>query len=352
MSIKDMKRVLIYGEAWRGTMPYSFSHALSRLGYGNAIFDYTTFLPSRDANRYVRKIRNLLAQVRSEKQLSALNTAFVAMAKTFGPDLIMVFKGLHVLPQTIRSLQAAGMAVINCHVDDFFNTGYLQEHSKECFNLYDMHFSSRRHLFEEYRQKGARAVGFYEFAYDPTVFYPLGPNGQAIPPCAVSFVGSWSPYRTEQIEALGGLDEQVHVWGWGWQRAKGRLAKYPNIKLWNKLAYLEDFCRVVAGSKICLNILTPENRDQSNLRNFEIPACRGFQLAQRTKQILTVFGENESIACYEGSEELRNKVIYFLEHSEQRQAIQHKGYELVTKGGHSFVDRCRSVLEQIHQNLD
>jgi len=351
MKISELRRVVIYGEDWRGSMPRAFSQALWQLGYQNIVFDYTRFLASRNANLLAKKVAQWLDKINYPRRIQVINDSFLELVSSFRPELVMVFKGLHVLPTTIRSLQKLGSTVINCHVDDCFNTAYTRSYTAESFRLYDMHFSMRPHLFDEYRQRGARAIGFYECGYDPTVFYPVGPNGQEIPRCAVSFVGSWSPYRTELIKSLGGLNEQVHIWGWGWWRARGRLAKYPNIKLWNKLAYLEDFCRVVAGSKICLNILTPENRDQSNLRNFEIPACKGFQLAQHSEQILRIFRENESIACYQGPEEMREKVIYFLQHSEQRKAIQEKGYELVTNGGHSFVDRCRSILEQVQQRL-
>lgn len=332
-------------------MPYSFSHGLSRLGCENVVFDYTRFLPSRDGNRYVRKIRNWLARAKGPKQTAAINAGFLELVKTFAPQLVIVFKGVDVLPETIRAIQACGTAIINCHVDDFFNPRYLKNYSRESFGRYDMHFSSRRHLFEEYKQNGVRAIGFYEFGYDPSIFYPVSPNGCDMYQCDLSFVGSCSQYRSELIEALGGLEARVHLWGWGWKRAKQRLDKHGNIKIWNRLAYLEDFCRVAAGSKICLNILTPQNRDQSNLRNFEIPACRGFQLAPRSEQILRVFRENESIACYNGPGELREKVVHFLGHPQERESIRQAGYEVLLKSSHTFADRCEDVLSQVHDTL-
>ncbi|NIA06538.1 MAG: glycosyltransferase [Actinobacteria bacterium] len=347
----NLDRVIIYGEDWRGSMPRAFSQALWQLGYQNTIFDYTKFLAPRNTNLFARKMSQWLDKINSPRRLTAINDSFVELTCSFRPELVMVFKGLHVLPDTIRSIQKLGSLVINCHVDEFFNPTYTRPYTAESFQLYDMHFSMRPHLFDEYRRKGARAICFYECAYDPTVFYPLSVNGQSIPRCQVSFVGSWSPYRTELIESLAGLDAEVHIWGWGWNRARRQLSKYSNIKIWNRLAYREDFCKVIAGSDICLNILTPDNRDQSNLRNFEIPACGGFQLAQRSRQILQTFAEDRNIACYDGPEELRSKVVHFIKHPDQRKDIQHAGHELVTTAGHSFTDRCRSVLEQVSNLL-
>ena len=333
-------------------MPRSFSQGLWQLGYQNIIFDYTSFLAGCNAsNPLAKKVGQWLDRINCSGRIQSINESFLELASSFCPELVMVFKGLHVLPGTIGCLQELGAKVINCHVDECFNAAYTKSYTAESFRLYDMHFSMRPHLFDEYRQKGARAIGFYECGYDPTVFYPVSTNGQAIRRCQVSFVGSWSPDRTELIKSLAELSGQVDIWGWGWQRAKRQLGKCANIKIWNRLAYLEDFSKVVAGSDICLNILTPANQDQTNLRNFEIPACRGFQLAQRSKQILKTFSENESIACYDGPEELREKVVYFLEHERERVAIREKGYQLVTGGGQRFVDRCRSVLEQVKQKL-
>ena len=351
MKILDLKRVIVYGEDWRSSMPRAFSQSLWQLGYRNIIFDYTRFLARRDSNIVAKKIGQYLDKINFTQRLQRINNSFLDLVGSFQPQLVMVFKGLHVLPRTIRSIQELGIAVINCHVDEFFNPAYTRPYTAESFKLYDMHFSMRPHLFDEYRKKGAWAIGFYECGFDPTVFYPVSVNGQPIPRCQVSFVGSWSPYRTELIESLAGLTAQIHLWGWGWNRARRQLSSYSNIKIWNRLAYLEDFCRVLAGSDICLNILTPANRDQTNLRNFEIPACGGFQLATRSDQILRTFTEDQTIACYDGPEELRSKVIHFIEHPSQRADIQRRGHELVTTAGHTFTDRCRSVLQQVQQTL-
>ena len=344
-------RFIIYGEDWRGSMPRAFSQALWQLGYQNTIFDYTKFLAPCNANRLARKMHQCLDKIHYTHRLRAINDSFLELTLSFRPELVMVFKGLDVLPDTIHSIQQLGIAVINCHVDEFFNPTYTRPYSAESFGLYDMHFSMRPHLFDEYRKKGARAIGFYECGYDPSVFYPVSVNGQPIPRCQVSFVGSWSPYRAELIKSLAGLSAQLHLWGWGWNRARRELSKYPNIRIWNRLAYLEDFCKVVVGSDICLNILTPANRDQTNLRNFEIPACGGFQLATRSDQILQTFTEDQNIACYDSPEELRSKVIHFIEHPDQRKAIQLAGHQLVTAAGHTFTDRCRAVLQQVQQTL-
>ena len=217
MSSNGIGRVLIYGESWRGTIPNCYCRALNRLGYDSIVFDYTKFLPSwRQNNRYLRKLYSIREEKYAEKYLKIINAAFIELAKSFRPSLIIVFRGIRVLPGTIKSLQEMGAKVINCHMGEFFNKRHIRKHSDESFAQYDMHFSSRPHLFAEYRQKGAKRIGFYEYAYDPTTSYAIKNIENNRGKYEVSFVGSWSPYRTGLIKGLGGLDKEIHIWGWGW----------------------------------------------------------------------------------------------------------------------------------------
>lgn len=196
-------------------------------------------------------------------------------------------------------------------------------------------------MFDEYRKLGAKNVVHLEICFDPTVFYPI----RLVPKnCIydVRFVGSWSKNRERLIRKLSQF--KVTVCGSGWYRATS-LRGIPNTSLMYKCVYLEDFLRVVGMSKICLNILTIENRDQINLRSFEIQACGGFQLSNRTPQTMKTFKEGDEIALYEDEEELVDKVKYYLEH--ERTMISVNGFSAVTNGKHTYESRCRELMESV-----
>nr|CAJ71380.1 hypothetical protein kustc0635 [Candidatus Kuenenia stuttgartiensis] len=348
--MNKINRILIYGESWRGGMPHSMLLAFTRLGYDTIIFDYQKYLSFHQfsINRIVNKLCYVLDQFYFKKRCTEINTKFIQQVEDFLPDLIIVMKGLHVLPESLEKIKKLGISVVNWHVDDFFNPLYTMPYSKEAFTLYDIHFSPRPHLFEEYRRLGAKNVEYLGVCVDPNAFYPVSSVSGNFQ-CDVSFVGSWSKNRENLLKKLHLFN--VQIYGSGWHRAVVSFRGIPNIHLMNKSVHLEDFSRVIKRSKICLNILTIENRDQTNLRNFEIPACKGFQLCNRTPQLLKIFKEGEEIALYENEQELIDKIRYYLDHEEARIKVAENGFKAVINGDHTYKSRCKQLISAVESVL-
>ena len=346
---KKINRILVYGESWRAAVSYSILLALTRLGYSVIIFDYKKHLSLSkvEDNRFLRKMGFVLDQLFFKKRCTEINKSFLQCIEDFSPDLIIVVKGLHVLPESLKKIKKNGIPVVNWHGDEFFNPIYIMPYSRESFVLYDIHFSQRSHLFEEYRKQGGGNIEYLEHCVDPTVFYPIN-SISGNHPCDVSFIGSWSKKREHLLKKLYMFN--VHIYGSSWHRA-AIFRRAPNILFMNKGVYLEDFSRVVSMSKICLNILTEENRDQTNLRNFEIPACRGFQLCERSTKLTEIFKEGEEIALYEGEQELIEKIHYYLSHEFERIKIAENGFKAVIQGGHTYESRCKQLISVVEALL-
>jgi len=111
-----------------------------------------------------------------------------------------------------------------------------------------------------------------------------------------------------------------------------------------RAAELEDMSRSFNASRICLNILTLENRDQTNVRNFEIPACGAFQLTERTEGLQELFQENKEIVCYASNDELLDKCRYYNSHDSERQNIARAGHQRLIASGHTYVNRMQQLV--------
>lgn len=324
-------------------MPFSILLAMTRLGHEAVIFDYCKYLSKLDGNRMLKKVAYKLDNAFYQSRCKNINSHFIRLVQDFKPKLIIVVKGSHILPETIKKINELGITIVNWHVDDPFNQKYLTAHSAQNLMLYDIHFSSRPHLFTEYIQKGARRVEYLEFCYDETIFYLLD-SGDDIK-YEISFVGNWSQEREELIKELAQFFK-IYVWGGSWWRAHS-LKNNKNIYLHNNRANLEEYSRIISHSKVCLNFLTQENRDQTNLRNFELQACMGFQLCNRTDQIRTIFDEDKEICLFSAKQELIEKCRYYINHDDERLMVARKGYERITQNQHTFVSRCQKVLSVI-----
>ena len=91
--------------------------------------------------------------------------------------------------------------------------------------------------------------------------------------------------------------------------------------------------------------------DRITSRTFHIPACGGLMLHERTAELLEIFREDESCACFEGIEELATKISELLDDDAKRERIAECGREVVMRG-HSWDHRVQTVLDHYRQMSD
>jgi spore maturation protein CgeB len=216
--------------------------------------------------------------------------------------------------------------------------------------FYDCVFTPKSFHIKPLKAASAQRVEFLPYAYDPWCHYPvkLNANEREQFTSDISFVGTWETKRAESLEALiaGNFPYRLTIWGNQWERlsAVAPLRKFVQFKP----AVGETQAKVFAGTKIALAFLSPP--DLHTARTFEIPAYGAFMLAERTPEHTSFFEEGREIACFEGAQELRQKIDYYLSHDEERRTIAKAAHDRVIKGGHSYVDRMRRVLE-VYQEI-
>ena len=85
------------------------------------------------------------------------------------------------------------------------------------------------------------------------------------------------------------------------------------------------------------------------MRTFEIPACSAFMLAERTDEHLELFKEDKEAVYFTSTEELVDKVAFYLKHEAARRQIAEAGYRRLTTGGFTYWDRLVQILECIEE---
>ena len=116
------------------------------------------------------------------------------------------------------------------------------------------------------------------------------------------------------------------------------------IQYCGSVDYWSEMPKVFRMSKINLNFTIPNIKSGIPLRIWDVLGCGGFLLTNYQAEIPYYFKEGEDLVCFDGLEDLCEKVGYYLEHEEERKRIAWNGYHKVREK-HSYIER-------IHTNLD
>ena len=174
----------------------------------------------------------------------------------------------------------------------------------------------------------------------------------------MAFIGTFRPERADFLAGLAQFHSEfrLNVWGGGWDHLRlpfywsrwWRWRKLHNC-IRGKALWCEQMGKAIQSNKICLGLLNHANRDLHTSRSFEIPACGGFMLAERTPEHQAYFEEDAAAVYFGSHEELMHKIRYYLTHEEMRQQIAQAGLKRCLQSPYRYIDRASFALEQFHR---
>ena len=118
------------------------------------------------------------------------------------------------------------------------------------------------------------------------------------------------------------------------------------VQYMGSVDYWSEMPKVFRESKINLNFTIPNIKSGIPLRILDVLGAKGLLLTNYQAEIPLYFKEGEDLVCFDGIEDLREKVRYYLEHEEERKQIAENGYQKV-KQYHSYVHRITEMLKII-----
>ena len=118
------------------------------------------------------------------------------------------------------------------------------------------------------------------------------------------------------------------------------------IQYCGSVDYWSEMPKVFRMSKINLNFTIPNIKSGIPLRIWDVLGCGGFLLTNYQAEIPYYFKEGEELVCFDGLEDLCEKVGYYLEHEEERKRIAWNGYHKVREK-HSYIERIHTILDTV-----
>lgn len=177
----------------------------------------------------------------------------------------------------------------------------------------------------------------------------------------VTFIGTKSPYRAYIYNTLKRAGVRCKFFGAGWETNRVTLGQmkyiFENSKInlsLEKAATEYDIRYFKSNPKLFLSLMKKKILRKEELtvikqikaRNFEINACKGFQLCQYIPFIEKYFDIGKEIVCFTNCDDLLQIIKYWIDKDEERELIRKQGYKRCKKE-HIMDYRLSKMIEQI-----
>lgn len=261
----------------------------------------------------------------------------------FQPDVIVVMKGDFLNVSALQHLKEQTDAQIwNIYSDHPLAS--LQNRVMKfipALESYDLVWTFSETLIPIFYQMGAKQVRNIPFGFDPNIHFPIQ-NTEDIYNSDIAYLGSWGPFQEKWLKNFSSYN--LKIYGGGWKRSK-KISKL--YKSWmNGLGNGEDMKKAIAGSKMVFNLVRAEHCALHSMKTFELVACGGCVISNRTPEQEKFFTDGKDIIFFDNASELAKKVDFYMKNEEKRYEIVKNALETIKK--HAYSNRIEIFLKALN----
>ena len=297
-----------YGDVSRGigTEYAAFVPTLERMGHEVVHFE------SADRARY--------------RDLADMNQQLLQTVDSVQPDVMLVVQmNYEIWLETLYAIKSRGDVATLCWTtDDSWKYRQVSRFIGPAYHAITTTYPDR---LSDYHRDGIAHVLLTQWAAaSPTLREPLPAKYCRY---KVSFVGAAHGNRKRRIDRLRDKGIEVATFGYGWPEGPIAAEKIPDI---------------MRDSVISLNFANSSGANQIKARTFEVPGAGGFLLTERAPHLEQWYVPGKEIEVFQNDRELEQKILHYLDHSAQRDAIAQAGYER-TRSEHTYEVRLQAALD-------
>jgi spore maturation protein CgeB len=315
------------------TLP--LGRALKDMGYDVCIFNATI---RSNIDRYLfRPINKTLWNLRLMDKRKSIGTQSPYCNKNFRTNAVLktveMFKPDCVIFEIGFKPSFEGLEALRPKVDKIagwwtMTTNWINIEERER-DFYDAFFFFSKEFVPMAKDMGFNAF-YLPHAVNDYIFkkIDLTPSDKKSFKCDLAFVGAWQRPRQMVINALAPIGIGMRIFGPKW--LKHNIFKPAILKtIKGKWLDGQEVVKQYTASKIILNINSwfTKKGHGINQRVFDVPACGAFLLTDYVKEIETFLKLGEEVETYSSTEELIDKVNFYLKNDAVRERIAQSGYE-------------------------
>ncbi len=333
-------KILISGSDKHYAIENIYCKYLNELGVDTKIFAGQTILSNFIEQSFVNKVRNRLGFV--ENIYSLISKQLEENIEQEKPDVVLVFKGMEILPSTIQRIKQKKIFIVNYNPDHpfiFSGRGSGNSNVTKAFPHYDLHFCYSKLLMQQIEKEYKIATAFLPFGFELSQEdYDICEKEVAIP--KVCFLGNPDNERVAFIKKLVALKVPITIHGHHWDR----YFKNNDYVTLQDACYHLDYWKTLRKYRLQINILRKHNVDSHNMRTFEVPAVGGIQLADDTTEHRLFFEEEKEIFLFKNIADCAEKIKFLLAlHSQKVEQIRHQARIKSLQSDYSYKNRAKIV---------
>ncbi|MFA0542218.1 glycosyltransferase [Vibrio sp. 10N.222.52.B7] len=351
-------KVLIVGENSFEIYEKAFSKAFENQGYISDIFSWKEYF-NKHENRsgfvnsifgfYIRLQNKLLLGPVIEK----INCDLLELTRRKKYDLIFIYRGTHIYKNTIKQLKENGALVYGYNNDDPFSdakVGRLWTHYLKSISEYDHVFYYRMKNKVDYINAGVKKVSLLRSYYIAERNYLISDISKIKYKNDVVFIGHFeNDGRDEIVLELLKLGIDIKLYGTQWHSSP----LFSDIVKLNGeiIPVYEKYNEVLNLAKVALVFLSKRNNDTYTRRVFEIPITKTVMVAEYSRDLSTMFEEDNEVLFFKNKSEAITKIQNILKNSDSIKSIADKAYARVLMDGHEVNDRVRDIIDVYKEDV-
>jgi spore maturation protein CgeB len=343
-------KILILGAFGKGAMELYYVRGLKNEGTDITTFDIATPYYETLDRSVINKVINKLSPAIFYKPVNKALVQFVQGKKY---DVILVFKGLTLFPQTIKLLKEHAR-LLCCYNPDhpykFFSEGSGNANIADSISLYDMYFTYAVQVTNDLRKLYKVNAYTIPFGYDDTAPVHAGVTDSDIKSKWL-FIGAFDNERAAFLHQLG--EENLAIYGDAKWNSRNPFNRFIKAAYKGRAIYDEEYKSTVAAGAGVFNLLRQQNIEERshNMRTFEVPGYGGLLISNRTEEQSAFYEEDREAVFFDSIDELKDKLHYLQAHPNQIEKMKAAALVRSQRSNYSYQHRSREMYRIWSTNL-
>lgn len=349
-------KVLIVGDWYSDIYEKAIYTGFLKLGYEVDKFSWIQYFKYYQYPTLRESKGNIISSIYYRTQnkytfgpvISTINKDLVKKVTGSKYDLVFIYRGTHILPNTINKIKKTNAKVFGYNNDDPFSISYNRffwRNYKNAIMNYDHIFSYRHKNITDYHNIGYKNTTLLRSYYITERNFSIEKEKISSENlCDVIFIGHYEDDgRDKLILDILNAGINLKVYGTNWDES--RIFNEIEQKCGKIVPAYDNYNLLLNGSKIALILLSKKNNDTYTRRVFEIAVTSSAMLSEYTGDLNEIFESDKEISFFENNNECLNKINQLLSGETYREKISKAAYDKTMKIGHEVSDRVKEIIK-------